>query len=858
MTDSSNAATTTHDGRNGVVRLWITRHPLTLAVATTLLAVNLIMYIYCALRLHTAVLPQSRLSFQSLASGQWYRVPLSLITIRPSRLMLELPLLIVATTLAESRIGRVKTAWVSLISTLGGLAAGMGLFAALTHHNRLWAIVSHHGTILGPLPLAIGSMMCASAFGSVLWRRRIRVIGYAIILALFLYRAEAGDAVLLCTAMLGHLLGYLMADEHTSYPSISHGTLTETRRLLAFATAVQAVGPIIAVCSRQPVGPLSALGLLVGPNTLDFDHVVACLQEPHAHNCFAQYQLLRVSMPSNWVTAILPAAALLLIAWGLYHGKRVAAWLCIVFNSATIVLTGLFYIAYPWYLDHSLSSLFRHGAIHAWGACAVMPAMSIAALAMLMRYFDRRTEPSVLARNGITVLFASAVLLMGYTLYGTQSAHAFTPRPSTTDLMVDFLQRVLPIGAFAPVEPLFIPTTRTAWLVHQSLPLALWIIVLWAIRQCLIDAHDMHDAEHRHADQIIAMGGESMSFMATWQGNQYWFSASGRSAIAYRVSHGVALTITGPFGDPNEWDDDLRQFCTFCASNSWTPAFYSIHAHQRDWLASQGWHSLAVGTEMVVDPNQWHTTGKRWQDVRTAINKAKREGITDVMTTYREAPFNVQVQIRDIAEQWVGEKALPEMKFTLGGLEELGDPRVRLLYAVDAEGTVIGVTSWLPTWRDGHIIGWTLDFMRHRTDSFNGVMELLIARMAERLRDEGTVEFMSLSAAPLAGTDDEQPDDTMSMALRAMLRTMANILEPAYGFHSLYRFKRKFQPAQETVYIAYPDAAKLPQLSLAVVQAYLPTMKPADAMRLLRTLRPHPTPPSKNQQSQSQQDTTAM
>ena len=90
-----------------------------------------------------------------------------------------------------------------------------------------------------------------------------------------------------------------------------------------------------------------------------------------------------------------------------------------------------------------------------------------------------------------------------------------------------------------------------------------------------------------------------------------------------------------------------------------------------------------------------------------------------------------------------GEKALPEMGFTLGGVDELIDPRVRLLYAVDGNGKVLGVTSWLPTYRDGKVIGWTLDFMRHRTDSVNGIMEFLIARMAERLRDDDSVEFMS-------------------------------------------------------------------------------------------------------------------
>ncbi len=118
---------------------------------------------------------------------------------------------------------------------------------------------------------------------------------------------------------------------------------------------------------------------------------------------------------------------------------------------------------------------------------------------------------------------------------------------------------------------------------------------------------------------------------------------------------------------------------------SWSPVLYSVHREQRDQLAAMGWYSLEVGSEMVVDPRQWKTTGKKWQDIRTAINKAKRSGISDVMSTFNEAPNDIREQIEEISEQWAQLKALPEMKFTLGGVEELRDPRVRLLYAIDAE-----------------------------------------------------------------------------------------------------------------------------------------------------------------------------
>ncbi|MBM6981010.1 MAG: DUF2156 domain-containing protein [Bifidobacterium thermophilum] len=334
--------------------------------------------------------------------------------------------------------------------------------------------------------------------------------------------------------------------------------------------------------------------------------------------------------------------------------------------------------------------------------------------------------------------------------------------------------------------------------------------------------------------------------MTTWEDNHYWFSPSGRSAIAYRVSHGVALTVTGPFGDPGEFDTSLREFMRFCERNSWSPAFYAVHDNSRETLESLGCSSIQVGTEMLVIPSTWQTRGKKWQDIRTAINKARRSGMTDVLTTFNEAPWEVREQIIEISEQWAELKSLPEMKFTLGGIEELRDPRVMLLYAIDADGVVQGATSWLPTYRDGKVIGWTLDFMRHRTDSPNGIMEFLIARMAERLHEQCAEEpdnapqFMSLSAAPLAGIGDNTADPEDVAVIEHALQIVADTLEPAYGFKSLYFFKRKFQPTPSPIYICYPDAAALPRIGLAVLSAYLPGLKASQIPDMLKSLRPAP------------------
>jgi lysylphosphatidylglycerol synthetase-like protein (DUF2156 family) len=259
--------------------------------------------------------------------------------------------------------------------------------------------------------------------------------------------------------------------------------------------------------------------------------------------------------------------------------------------------------------------------------------------------------------------------------------------------------------------------------------------------------------------------------------------------------------------------------------------FYSVDAHNTPLFERLGWSTMTVAEETVIRPQLWATTGKKWQDVRSSINRAQRAGIRSEWTSFAALPLTTTVQLSDISEQWVAEKDLPEMGFTLGGLDELRDPEVRLMLAIDEHGRVEAVTSWLPTFRDGIVVGWTLDFMRRRPDSINGVMEFLIAEAATRMKEDG-IEFMSLSAAPLAHTATTPEDDRDTMD--RLLGFLSSSLEPVYGFRSLLKFKQKFQPELHPLIMAYPDPVALPAIGLALVRAYLPGLSVAQAASFLR------------------------
>ena len=298
------------------------------------------------------------------------------------------------------------------------------------------------------------------------------------------------------------------------------------------------------------------------------------------------------------------------------------------------------------------------------------------------------------------------------------------------------------------------------------------------------------------------------------------------------------MTVGGPYGDPAALEPAITGFAGFCEHRGLQPCLYGVTAQARAVTQRLGWRSVQIAEDTLLPLAHLHFTGKKWQDVRTALNKAARDGITAQWCSYPQAPPDLAGQIRQISRKWIAGKGLPEMGFTLGGLDELNDPDIRCLIAVGADRKVHGITSWMPVYASGRPVGWTLDLMRRNTEpgTFRGVMEFLIATAALTFQQEGA-RFVSLSGAPLARLDrGEQPG-----ALQRLLDMIATTMEPVYGFQSLLAFKAKFQPVYQPLYLTYPDPAALGSIAAAIGRAYLPHLTPRQALRLLTKLRrPHP------------------
>ncbi len=729
---------------------------------------------------------------------------------------------------AEYRWGTRLVAGGFVVTQVIGAVAAVEAIRLCAESHGWWADDLAGSVIVTPTGAAFGVAMLVSARCSALWRRRVRFGLVFVVMLAVLYRGSAADVLRLCTALSGLALGPVLLGRSTrDSPPV---TRAQGRLMVSAMVAASALGPLLASISHDPQGPLAVLqSLLFADRSTPAQLRALCTDPVQTMMCRQQLAALRLSGPGAALMSVMPALVVLSMAEGLRRGRRLAWWGAVLCTAGLVLMGALLFTSY-------LSAFGRPGTVQDWIELSAPPAEPAGVLVLLLvtwRRFGVAAPPGVyrrFLRFVVTVAVgASAVfLLCGYALRG-----GFDESPSFGQLAAQLPSVFLPPGYLVPFPVQHLPHSIAAGLLYHWTGPVFWAAVICGCLATFARARVVRrDADSGRARELLARyGGTPLSHMITWQGNDYWFSDDGRTVIAYRVILGVALTTGEPVGPADERVAAAVAFTRFCADNGWTACFYAVTDDLCGPLIAVGWRTVQVAAEARLDARELEFRGRKWQDVRSAMNKATALGVRAELIDYRAAGPEIAGQVRDICRDWVSGKGIPELGFTLGSLAELDDPDVRCLIAVDAAGVVHGVTSWLPfRGGDGRIEGWTLDLMRRRADGFAGVMEFLIASMVVTARQEGA-GMVSLSGTPLvntAGPASRPVDKVLSVAGR--------VLEPVYRFRSLAAFKAKFQPRYLPLRLLYPDWAALPAIGNAVTRAYLPGATAGQYTRLLRAV----------------------
>jgi lysyl-tRNA synthetase class 2 len=343
------------------------------------------------------------------------------------------------------------------------------------------------------------------------------------------------------------------------------------------------------------------------------------------------------------------------------------------------------------------------------------------------------------------------------------------------------------------------------------------LMFLYLVFRTFVQAQPPSPERRRHAEQIVrTWGDDTLDYFALRRDKNYYFSADGRSLIAYLYVRGTAMVSGDPVGPPEDTARAVDEFLHFCAGRGWRTAFFAVREADQQIYRDRGMHVIYLGDEAIVSCREFTLDTPAMKDLRAVVRRIDRDHAFALIAESEASPALVS-ELNQISEQWRG--GAPERGFTMELGQEVEGTQSDFVIALarERDGRVAGFLRFVPVY--GQQPGYSLDLMRRRPDAANGITEYLIARAALGLGARG---FQSLSLNFAAWGRLLDSAEHAGWAGR-MQRLMAKGLNPFFQIQSLRDFNQKFNPSWVPRSVVIDDLSDLPRIALlyASVEGFL-------------------------------------
>ena len=324
------------------------------------------------------------------------------------------------------------------------------------------------------------------------------------------------------------------------------------------------------------------------------------------------------------------------------------------------------------------------------------------------------------------------------------------------------------------------------------------------------------DARERARATVREWGADTLAYFALRRDKSYFFSRDGRSLVAYAYVRGYAMVAADPIGPPADRGRVLDEFLAHCRVQGWGVAFLAVRESDAPLYRDRGMHAIYLGDEAILRCDTFTLEGKPMKPVRDAV---RRVGSHHTFELIRESDAGARLvaQLNEISAAW--RQGSDERGFTMELGEDVAglDPDFLIAVARDAAGEPAGFLRFVPAY--GEDLGYSLDLMRRRPDSANGLTEFLIASAALELGRRG-VRRLSLNFAAWGRLLDSAEE---AGPLGRFERRVARGLNPYFQIQSLRDFNEKFGPQWLPRSIVIDDLGALPKVALlyASVEGFL-------------------------------------
>lgn len=328
----------------------------------------------------------------------------------------------------------------------------------------------------------------------------------------------------------------------------------------------------------------------------------------------------------------------------------------------------------------------------------------------------------------------------------------------------------------------------------------------FAVRRPPLKLPDRTDLERARVVYNESGGGEfaHLSFM---RDKHLFWSADGRAVMAYGAVRDRLVALGSPCGPPSEIKRAILDFRRFADAQDRVPVFYEVLERDLSLYHDLGFDLFKLGELALVPLEEFTLVGKRWEDLRQAVNRSIKEQLE---FEYLQPPFDTVLmsELERVSDLWLAEKGVREKGFSLGRFDpdylEFGPIAI-----VRRAGEIVAFANILPAYGKEGVL--SIDLMRHSPDAPRGTMDFLFAKIMQGGKERGLTWF-SLGMAPLSRVGDN-PYARINERLAALAFQYGGRF---YNYQGLRRYKEKFSPQWVGAYLAYPRGLWVPGLLVDV------------------------------------------
>lgn len=300
----------------------------------------------------------------------------------------------------------------------------------------------------------------------------------------------------------------------------------------------------------------------------------------------------------------------------------------------------------------------------------------------------------------------------------------------------------------------------------------------------------------------------------------YHFTPDGTAAIAYRTRMGYAVVSGDPIGDETRFTELVSDFVAMCHAHGWRLVVLGCSARRLGlWgnpeVIGQTLRPVPIGRDVVIDVPAFDMVGRRFRNLRQAVQRTRNFGITTEIVAEQELDDAQLAELSDVLlASAKGARTERGFSMILDGTLTGRYPGILLIIARDKNGRMQGFHRYALAGGGSDV---TLDIPWRRRGAPNGIDERLSVDMIAAMRQAGAQRLsLAFAAFPEIFNDKERGP------LSSFFYTVIHLGDPLIALESLYRYLRKFHALGDRRYVLLSFSQVVPLLVVLLSLEFMP------------------------------------